>query len=194
MENKQHSDHTNEASDNRNKARYTQPGSLDTNCKECGKEIDVQKACNFEGLVICPSCYLQLTSKSGAPDLTTGDRRESTFERKGIGSLEKSEPVDCFFCNREMGDEECGHVVPPEGESHVRERSDNQRPKNNQSIKYFLIGIVFCILGIGLSLFAIWWWFILLKEGSGIIATAMAGGIIGVAVGFFKLGTSAFNE
>ena len=73
-----------------------------------------------------------------------------------------------------------------------KQKKHKKHFEKKKPVKNLLIGIVFCILGGGLFVFAIWLWFVLVQE-EGIFATAMAGGVIALAVVLFKLGASSFR-
>jgi hypothetical protein len=104
--------------------------------------------------------------------------------------------TQCFYCGRKKPAEEVmlfkNHFICKLCYSQKRYKQPIYKTSRNK--KEVAIGIIFCFLGCGLFLFAIWFWFIEINKGQdSMVATAMAGGIVGVAVGLFKLGLSAFK-
>lgn len=107
-----------------------------------------------------------------------------------------SELVEECFC--------CGEKIPVEEvmllkrnfickRCYKEKKYKHSKYRKTRTKKEISLGIFFCVLASVLFLFALWFWVVEINEGEGIMATAMAGGIIAVAIALFKLGLSAFN-
>ena len=104
--------------------------------------------------------------------------------------------TQCFYCGGKVSSEEImlfkNHFICKRCCN--QKRYEHPMYKKSRNKKEMLIGIISCVLGCGLFLFAIWFWFIEINQGrETMVATAMAGGIIGIAIGLFKFGLSTFN-
>jgi len=100
----------------------------------------------------------------------------------------------CSYCGKEVPVEEIillknGFVC---NVCYKQKKHKHSKYKKSRNTKEVTLGIIFCVLGVGLFLFAIWFWIKGISKGEGIMATGMAGGIIALAITLLKLGFGAF--